>query len=176
MFFHHHSINIVLGAFAILMCAIPTFPQHALDLNFGLSASKSVLGLSYRRDDHDFNLGIRGFSYSNQDGLHLQPGFAYNRYFTNNGFYASAIYVPEFRSKDVWEYTFNSSADPLERRVTEEKGWHPGYLLMGLGKSFQFTRWGLHADLGAATRADADFGRVWGLYIGAAASYRFNLD
>lgn len=173
---NRHGLGRIVAAIITLTCSPPAFPQNALDLNFGLSASKSVLGLSYRRGDNDFNLGVRGFSYSSHYGLHLQPGIAYNRYLTDNGFYASVIYVPEFRSKDVWEYTFNSSADPLERRVTEEKGWHPGYLLMGLGKSFQFTRWGLHADLGAATPADADFGRVWGLYIGAAASYRFNLD
>lgn len=162
--------------FINLACIVPVFSQKSLDLNVGISASKSIIGLSYRQGDHEFNAGLRGFGYNSHDGLLLQPGVAYNRYFTENGFYASAIYIPTYRSNDSHEFTFNAGTNAWEYRITEEKGWHPGFFLVGLGKSFQFTRWGLHADAGGVTDATSQFGQSWGIYFGAAASYRFNLD
>jgi hypothetical protein len=133
--------------------------QKSLDLNLGLSVSKSVLGAAYTDGMNQFNAGLYGFSYASRTGWFLEPGIAYNRYLTRNGFYVTSAYT--FRYRDMKD---------------ENKGWESGLFLTGLGKSFQFTHWGLHADAGLSTPATADFARRWGWWFGGAVSYRFHLN
>lgn len=158
-----------------LLTATTAVAQQSIDLNFGLSASKSLLGVSYTSGRNQLNIGLRGFAYSSRDGWHLQPGVSFNRYITENGLYAWLAYVPEYRSQDVEALVGYGSGSGFQYLVVEEKGWHPGYALAGVGKSWQFTRWGLHLDAGLTTYAGSDFGRGVGLYLGGAASYRFHL-
>jgi hypothetical protein len=154
----------------------PGYTQSSIDLNFGLSPSKSLLGISYTHNKNQFNIGLHGLGYSGRDGVLVQPGLAYNRYLTNNGFYASASYNAVYLSQDIQDLTYDMGTSQFSYVTTERKGWHSGNFMLGLGKSWQFTSWGLHTDAGFGTPSTSDFGRSWGLYLGAAASYRFNLD
>jgi len=135
--------------------------------------SKSIFGLSYRDGNNEFNGGFRGLAYSSRNGFVAEPGLSYNRYLTRNGFYAFVGYSLLYLNRDQTELVFNETGHRYE--TTYEKGWHSDLLFTGIGKSFQFTRWGLHADAGIMTTADSDIGKRWGWSIGGAASYRFKL-
>jgi hypothetical protein len=159
-----------------LLLSIPGKAERSLDLNFGLAPTKSVLGLSYTVNETQLNAGIKGFWVGSR-GYLLQPGIGINRYFTSNGFYGSLSYAPVYLNEEAVRLR---SVGPgpndyvLERY--RDKGWKAGITFLGAGKSFQFTRWGLHLDGGFVTPADADFARSWGYWIGAGGSYRFKLD
>jgi hypothetical protein len=163
-----------------LFCALSIHAEESsVDLNLGLSASKSVLGLSYNNGRNQINVGLRGISYSGRDGFFLQPGIAYNRYLTDNGFYATAIYTLVYWGNDVTNFNFQSNGQGgyvVNEYVVYEKGWHSDLLMAGLGKSFQFTHWGIHLDAGLSTAANSEFGKVLGLWLGGGFSYRFHLD
>lgn len=164
-----------LGIFSLFLSVGFANAQTSIDVNFGLSASKSVLGVSYTSGKNQVNVGLRGFAYSGRDGVYLQPGLSYNRYLTENGFYAWVAYVAEYHSQDSEELVRDPVTGSLGYAAVESKGWHPGFALTGLGKSWQFYRWGLHLDAGLSTPADARVGRTWGPYLGGAVSYRFHL-
>jgi hypothetical protein len=149
--------------------------KQSIDFNFGLSASKSILGFSFTTGKNQFNTGLRGLAYSGRDGYLVQPGFAYNRYITENGIYTSLIYVATYQSQNVQELVYNSETGSFSYQLAEQKGWDPGVLMAGLGKSWQYTHWGLHADAGIVTNAYSDFGTAWGFYLGGGLSYRFHL-
>jgi hypothetical protein len=159
-----------------------SFPQEAkkvdesIDLNFGFSAAKSALGFSYNHGRNQFTLGFHGLAYSTRDGYFFQPGVAYNRYFTKNGFFGSVGLVTTYHNRDIWQVDFSDTINPGRHVVTDEKGWETGIIFTGLGKSWQFHHWGLHVDAGLATTADEDFAREWGYYLGGAVSYRFHLN
>lgn len=157
----------LVALFALLTTSAAT-AQRSVDLNLGLSASKSVLGVSYTDGMNQLNVGLRGLGYSSRDGLFVAPGLAYNRYLTQNGFYATAGYT-------AFYYGGGDNGTPGLDDDREE-GWEAGMLLTGFGKSFQFSRWGLHADAGLATPVSGDFARSWGLWFGGAVSWRFHLD
>ena len=148
--------------------------EKSLDINFGLSPSKSILGLSYANDMNQINFGLHGFAYQSSDGGYIMPGIAYNRYLTDNGFFATINYSFFYVNQTTRAFVLNNGI--LEVESSKQKGWGSGMLGAGLGKSFQFTRWGLHADAGLATPATSDFGQAWGVWIGAGVSYRFHLD
>ena len=150
--------------------------DQSIDLNFGLSMPKSVLGLSYNYGRNQFNLGLRGLAYSTREGYFFQPGVAYNRYFTKNGFFGSVGLVTTYHNRDLWEIDFSDTTHLGRHIVTDKKGWKAGLLFTGLGKSWQFHHWGLHADAGLATYANEDFARSWDYYLGGSASYRFHLN
>jgi hypothetical protein len=169
-------MKITLLLLSLLVSTSVSAAESSIDVNFGLSASKSVLGLSYTNGRNQLNAGLRGFAYNSRDGLLLQPGIAYNRYLTENGFYAAAIYLAKYYSQDVKEYSFWNIANGIEPETEVEKGWHSDLIMAGLGKSFQFTHWGIHLDGGVATNADSNFGTAWGLWFGGGFSYRFRLD
>lgn len=153
--------------------AIASFAQKSIDLNMGFTASKSILGLSYTHDTHQIAGGLHGFSFSSREGWHVTSGIAYNRYLTASGFYATAIY--SFSYVDLR----NESLVPADvgwTYVTDpERGWVSEELMVGIGKSFQFTRWGLHLDGGLSTPATSRISRAWGWWFGAGASRRFRL-
>ncbi len=162
----------------VSLCVISlssTHAQQSIDLNFGLSASKSVLGVSYTSGKNQVNIGLRGFAYSGRDGVFLQPGLSYNRYLAESGFYAWVAYIAEYQSDDIEGFVRDPVTGTIGYQVVERKGWYPGFALTGLGKSWQFTRWGLHADAGLSTPADSRFATKVGLYLGGGASYRFRL-
>ena len=122
-------------------------------LHFGLSASKSILGLSYSSGRNEVNAGLKGFAFTNSGDYAVRPGLTYNRTFTENGWYGGLGYAPEYRD-----------------------GWDTGDFMLGLGKSFQWPSWGLNVDANLLTAADGEFARTWGYWLGAGASYRFKLE
>jgi hypothetical protein len=165
--------------FSLLLASIVSAEDKSIDLNFGLSASKSVLGLSYTNGRNQFNGGLRGIAYSGRDGFFLQPGIAYNRYLTDNGFYATAIYTLVYWGNDITDFNVQSDGQGgyvVNEYVVYGKGWHSDLLMAGLGKSFQFQHWGIHLDAGLSTAANSKFGEVFGLWLGGGFSYRFHLD
>lgn len=164
-----------LGIFSLFLSVGFANAQTSIDVNFGLSASKSVLGVSYTSGKNQVNVGLRGFAYSGRDGVYLQPGLSYNRYLTENGFYAWVAYIAEYRSGDSEGLAWDPVNGTFVHHVVESKGWHPGFALAGAGKSWQFSHWGLHLDAGVGTPADAQVGRKWGPYLGGAVSYRVHL-
>lgn len=170
------SPRMVVLSVLVLCLSIPASAQNSIDVNIGLSASKSLLGVSYTSGKNQVNVGLRGFAYSGRDGVYLQPGLSYNRYLTQNGFYAWVAYVAEYRSSDSERLAWDPVNGNYVRQVEESKGWYPGFALTGLGKSWQFSHWGLHLDAGVGTPADRQVGRKWGPYLGGAVSYRFHLD
>lgn len=149
-----------------------------LGVNLGLSPSKTFLGGYYSWDRNQINLGTNLFAFTFEEGVFLaQPTLTYNRYLTDNGLYASVAlqttYLPE--SHDI--YTPPTPPDTVgSYRTVHESDWDMPMIMTGIGKSFQFTNWGLHFDVNAITPLNDYFGKVWGLWVGGAASYRFKLD
>jgi hypothetical protein len=163
----------------LVLSASVAAAESSVDLNFGLSPSKSILGVSYTNGRNQFNGGLRGIAYSSRDGFFLQPGIAYNRYLTDNGFYVTAIYTLVYLGSDLTERNFHPNGQGglfADDEILYRKGWYSDLLMAGLGKSFQFTHWGLHIDTGIGTPANSKFGEIWGLWIGGGVSYRFKLD
>ena len=164
--------------FGILILSLFAF-THAdkyLSLNFGLAPSKSILGLSYRTGANEINVGLKGFWVRSSGDYELQPGITYNRYFLK-GIYGGFTYVPLYRDEYVTYGTF-VGPEPTDYafETVHEKGWTRGLIFLAVGKTFQFTSWGINIDGGLATPVTSDFARTWGYKIGAGASYRFKLD
>ena len=154
--------------------------ERFIELNLGLSASKSVLGVSYTSGKNQVNVGLKQFWLQspgeNWSGF-FQPGISYNRYLTSNGFYATATFAPYYSRDHLYSMRFvGPDSNDYAFDSHFKKGWHMGDLFLGAGKSFQFTHWGIHVDGGFVTPADADIARAWGYWLGAGASYRFKLD
>jgi hypothetical protein len=162
-----------------LIAALTTFAEvkeeKHLALNFGIALSKSVLGISYTKDAHHFNLGLLGLGYSGRDGFLVQPTVGYNHYFTRNGFYGSLAYAATYRNGTESDFVFSQTDSAYHYTTRDVTGWKTGMMLMGLGKSFQFPRWGIHLDGNLITPASRDFGSEWGWLLGAGISYRFHL-
>ena len=148
--------------------------DRSIDINVGLTPSKSILGLSYTNGMNQINAGLHGFAYHSSDGGYLMPGMAYNRYLTASGFYTTVNYNFLYVDQVSRSFVFNNGN--IEVETSKQKGWLSGTLGAGLGKSFQFTRWGLHVDGGLATLANSQFAQAWGWWLSGAASYRFRLD
>jgi hypothetical protein len=132
--------------------------ENHLALNVGLSAPKSLLGLSYASGMNEINAGLKGFRISGSGDYEILPGITYNRYFTGNGFYGSLTYSPGYRNED------------------QDEGWNAGKFFLGAGKTFQWPSWGLNVDAGLSTAATDDFARALGFWFGGGASWRFRLD
>ena len=151
--------------------------EEYLSLNAGLSVSKSILGVSYTRGQNELNIGLKGFVVSNSGEYVLQPGLTYNRYFTSNGWYGSIGYAPEYRNEDVLIAKYLSPGT-YTYHFKREKGWTAGGVLLGMGKNFQFTTWGVNLDGGLAVplnRSELNQTPL-SLWVGAGISYRFKLD
>ena len=158
-----------------LTLAIPAIAETHLALDFGLSATKSTLGVSYLSDRNEFNAGLKGLAFSNSGEYFLAPGVSYNRYFTDNGWYGSLGYSPEYLVEDVFKLR-TVSPGVTTFVIERESGWNWGKLYVGGGKNFQFTSWGVHLDAGIAIPVADDFEESGGLFLGIGGSYRFKLD
>jgi hypothetical protein len=162
----------------LLISAASSFAraEEHLGLHFGFTVSKSVLGVSYASGKNEFNGGIKA-GWFGARGYGIQPGLSYNRYFTGNGFYGSLSYAPLYESEEVSTYT-STGPNPGDYVIESSRvsGWDPGFLSIGLGKTFQWTSWGIDFDASLLTPASGDLGRTWGYWIGAGTSYRFKLD
>lgn len=143
-------------------------------LDFGLSSTKPFLGASWFAGKNEFNAGLKSFAWSGSGEHLLAPGIGYNRAFTDNGWYAGVAYSPEYKVEDVFSVTTVAGVSTVTKE--RQKGWNAGDLSLGLGKQFQWTSWGLNIDGSVLTPADKNFGKDWGFWIGAGASYRFKLD
>lgn len=162
--------------FSSIFLALPAKAESSLDLNFGLAPTKSVLGVSFTSGYDQLNVGVKGFVIGSR-GYLIQPGVTYNRYFTMKGFYGSLTYAPIYRNEEVSRFRRTGpNVGDYEFETLHVTGWEAGTAFLGAGKSFQFTRWGLHVDGGFVTPADAEVAQRWGYWIGAGASYRFKLD
>ena len=158
-----------------LALSIPSISETHLALDFGLSVTKSSLGLSYTSDRNEFNAGLKGFAFSNSGEYYLAPGLSYNRYFTDNGWYGSIGYSPEYLVQDVLKSRVVSpGVTTLE--IERERGWNWGDLYVGGGKNFQFTSWGVHLDGGLAFPLSKDADNSIEPFLGLGGSYRFKLD
>ena len=161
---------------AIALLSLPAAAERSLDIHLGIAPSKSLLGLGYTQGQNEFNVGLNGIVIGSR-GYWVMPRLGYNRYFTNNGFYGSVVYAPEYRNEDASALRFTGPGPNdyvIERwRI---KGWEPGLIFIGGGKSFQFTHWGIHVDAHGVTPAGHDFAKAWGYSIGVGGSYRFKLD
>ena len=160
----------------ILLSTLATSPLagetgRAIDLNFGLAPSKGLLAIGYTTGMNQYNAGLSGFAANNSGDWLVAPALAYNRYLTPNGIYAAVSY--DFYYIDTENYALRFTEGDVVIHKWREKGWRSGMLRAGLGKSFQFERWGLHVDGGLLTPATSDIGRSLGVWLGAGASYRF---
>ena len=150
-----HSLGSKILSLALISLPVAVSAEKYIDLNLGLAPSKSMLGVSYAQDLNEVNVGIKSFAFGNSGEYALQPGVSYNRYLKPGGFYGTATYLP---------VTFS------------QEGVEAGSILAGIGKSFQFTSWGIHLDANLATPLTGEFAQAWGYWIGAGVSYRFKLD
>jgi len=171
------SKPLFLLAFFSALLSVPAWAERSVDLHLGVAPSKSLLGIAYAQDRNEFNAGLNGLWVNSSRGYWMMPRLGYNRYFTDNGFYASLVYAPEYRNEEV-TYFQRTGPGPGDYILLKEreKGWEPGVLFLGGGKSWQFTRWGIHVDAHGVTPADRDIARAWGYSIGVGGSYRFKLD
>lgn len=171
------ALRFAIFAFVGVFCFTTTHAQRSIDLNFGFATSKSNLGLSYAWERSEVNVGIKGFAWASRGGFTaIQPGITYLHRLTANNVYASVGYIASYSRTQYSEWVFDSTTATWTRLGTREvRGWDPSSLSVGLGKSFQFTRWGIHLDVNAYTPFDREFGRAWGYSLGAGGSYRFRL-
>ncbi len=157
-----------------LALSIPSIAEKHLSLDFGLSVTRSILGLSYTSGKDQFSAGLKGFAFSNSGEYFLAPGVSYNRYFTDYGWYGSVGYSPEYIVEDVVRYrVISPGVTTLESH--RENGWKWGELYFGGGKNFQFTSWGVHLDGGLAIPVGGEAANPLELFIGIGGSYRFKL-
>lgn len=159
----------------LLALSIPSIAETHLALDFGLSVTKSNLGVCYMSGKDEFNVGLKGFAFSNAGEYYLAPGLSYNRYFTDYGWYGSVGYSPEYLVEDVVKPRVVSPG-VTAYDVHREKGWNWGELYLGGGKNFQFTSWGVHLDGGLAIPLVDNSTKSLELFIGIGGSYRFKLD
>ena len=158
-----------------LTLTIPAIAETHLALDFGLSVTKSVVGVSYTSGSNEFTGGLKGFAFSNSGEYYLKPGITYNRYFTENGWYGSVGYAPQYLVEDVLK-SKTVSPGVTTTIIERESGWNLGEAYLGGGKNFQFTSWGIHLDAGLAIPVVDDFVESTGLFLGIGGSYRFKLD
>lgn len=145
--------------------------QSYLALDFGISSTKPTLGASYQAGKNEFTAGLKMFGWASSGEYSLSPGIGYNRYFTENGWYGSLAYAPEYRVEDVGTVSGTSTLS-----VERQKGWRAGNLSVGIGKQFQWTSWGLNLDGSVLSPANKNLGTDWAYWIGIGGSYRFKLD
>jgi hypothetical protein len=146
-------------------------------INFGFATSKSLLGASYTNGKNSFNAGLNGIAWWSSYGFTtFQPGFTYNRRLTNNNIYGTIGLVGDYSNYRTIHYEPDSI--PGFYRITKEETywtWATPVMTMGLGKTIQFTHWGIHFDFNLATPLDEKFGSAWGSLVGIGTSYRFKL-
>ena len=150
-------------------------------VNLGFTLSKSVVGLSYVCESNEINVGLKSHPLGFLGDLKfIQPGLTFNRAIHKSGIYGSVSYAPVFVTlpSNHW-VTYHSRvgrANFIGSPALWKDGWNLGELFFGLGKTFQFENWGLHVDGNMITPVTSDITKAWGYWIGAGASYRFNLD
>lgn len=150
----------------------------SLDLNFGTTLSKSILGLSYVRGDGEVNIGLKGFEWVSSEGLTaVQPGITYIHRLTENDFYAGIGYIASHSRKRHGEWAYDSTTATWRFSGTRDvRGWDPSNVSLGVGKSFRLSRWGLHLDANVYTPIDDRFGKSWAYRFGAGGSCRFKIS
>lgn len=160
----------------LTLTSLPAAAEKFIELDLGFAPSKSSLGASYTFDRNEINVGIKAFGFTSDGDYSIMPGITYNRYFTENGFYGSATYAPLYRSEVSSSGMI--SGQPYDQIIgsRDGSGWQAGAVFLGLGKTFQWKRWGINTDANLITPATDRFGKDWGFWIGAGASYRFKLD
>lgn len=168
--------------FSSFFLAIPqAAPFGNLDLHFGFSPSKSSLGIGFGDETRDLNAGLKNQPvewFATRDVI-LQPGVSYNHRIPW-GLYASATYAPVFvRFGDEGPRGFLrlSRRTPLiGNDYWLKDGWNAGEFFIGLGKTFQFNRFGIVVDGNLITPVTGDLAQSWAYWLGAGVSYRFTLD
>jgi hypothetical protein len=163
-----------LATIALLALATTSHAERFVEVTFGLSPSKSILGASWTWDRNELNAGLKGFWYQTSTGYEIQPGLSYNRYLTLNEFYGSVTYAPLYRDEEH-SYLRTVNGTPVVE-VVKTRGWETGSVLIGAGKVFRGRHWGFHADVNFGTPANAAFGTDWSWIVGAGLSYRFRID
>jgi hypothetical protein len=152
-----------------------------LDLHFGLSPSKSTLGIGIGDDLRELNAGLKNQPlewFATRDVI-LQPGISYNHRIPG-GFQASATYAPVFvrfgenGPYDVFALSRRKSLIGDDYWLKD--GWNAGEIFIGLGRTFQFDRFGIIVDGNLITPATEDLARSWAYWIGFGISYRLRLD
>jgi hypothetical protein len=170
-----------LFALAVFSLASMAFSESTdnryLGLNMGFGLSKNFLGAYYSWNRNQINAGTDVIVFVPEEGLLLaQPSITYNRYLTASGIYAMlgllTTYAPD-------SYEVYAAAIPPETQGTyhtvKRSSWRTPLFLIGAGKNFQFTSWGLYCDASLLTPLDNHIGRMWGIWIGGGVSYRFRL-
>lgn len=146
-------------------------------INGGLGLSKTFLGGYYAWGRNQINVGTDVIVFAPEEGVILaQPSITYNRYLTASGIYVM-LGVQTTYSPDSYEVYTAPTPPETEGtyRTVNKSSWRTPLLITGLGKSFQFTSWGLYCDVSILTPMDEYLGREWGVWVGGGVSYRFHL-
>jgi hypothetical protein len=168
-------------AFVLLLIshALPD-PQEDryLGINLGVGFSKTFLGGYYSWDRNQINVGTDVLAFLFEEGILVaQPTITYNRYLTNNGLYATLGLQTTYAPESSEEYT--PPVPPQTQgtyRTIREDDWKTPVLITGIGKSFQYSSWGLHFDASLLSPLNEYVGRVWAVWLGGAVSYRLHLN
>ena len=165
------------------LLTLPSFAEefnspHA-GINFGVGISRPALSGFYSWGRNQINVGTNFTLYTFEEGVIIaQPSITYNRYLTNNGFYSSVGIITTYmanQNHDVWEQ--RSPPDTgWHYRAVDESDWEKPWVVAGIGKNFQWEKWGLHIDGNLVSPIGEDFIETWAYWIGIGGSYRFKLD
>jgi hypothetical protein len=173
MLIHSKTLVFLLTALGIFSAQSPLHADEYLSLNFGTS-SRSGLGMSYNLGRNSFSAGLMGLGFSDSRDLAIQPGLSYTRFFTDNGWYGTFGYSRAFKNnEDVSISTSSPGLDDWEGQ--NGTGWASGEILIGAGKNFQWSSWGLNVDAGLALSGGSEFAKPLGYRAGLGGSYRFKL-
>jgi hypothetical protein len=167
----------------IFLLYTPIHADKSVGFNVGIMASKSTLGISYLNGQNEVNVGLknRPAYMFRSSGMYFQPGLTFNRYLGRSGFYGSLTYAPIYAKMKHWDYLSGDLAYSIQEPIVGDdywikEGWNSGEIFFGLGKSFQFTHWGIHFDGNLISPVTSQLGQTWFYQVGAGLSYRFNLD
>ena len=174
----HFRILFLLGLLVGAPFADEYQGRHA-GINFGIGLSRPILSGFYYWDRNQVNLGTNLTLYTFEEGvLFAQPSLTYNRYLTSSGIYASLGLITNYIADQDEEVRVQGSPPDTtwHYRTIDEPDWVSPLMIAGIGKNFQWTRWGMHLDANLITPFGKEFIRTWFPWIGIGASYRFKLD
>jgi hypothetical protein len=146
-------------------------------VNLGFGYSKPFLSGFYSWDRNQINVGSGLFAATLDRGVYIaQPSITYNRYLTGKGLYASIGLLATYQTDSFTEVREQAGLPDTtwSTRKIKQADWTTPLIITGLGKNFQFTRWGIHIDASFSTELGKNFGNKIEPWIGAGLSYRFN--
>jgi len=158
-------------------CASAIAQESAIDVNFGFTVSKSVLGVSYIRDGNELNLGLKRADWSLDEGASgLLPGITYIRDVANSGFFMSTGLIPRNQTRGYFVVNTDSTNGAPPYSIQESTKWITPLFTIGVGKTFQWPDWGLHLDANLGWAIPSRSIRDYNYTLGIGISQRFQLD